>query len=131
MWRLVLVDRRLISVRSVAEKCGPAVSSSLLSLHAFTRCYDTYLHCNGLFLLNIYRLYLTLEQIISKLQDRVSEGHSQLLYNTCILYICSVIVTYDKFPDFFRMGTFIDSTHILLSIVSLSSCRHGSKLGIK
>ena len=29
---------RLLSVRPVAEKCGPAVSSAFLSLHAFTGC---------------------------------------------------------------------------------------------
>ena len=31
----------LISVRSVAEKCEPAVPSTLLSLHAFTGCDST------------------------------------------------------------------------------------------
>ena len=31
--------------------------------------YGTYLHFNGLFLLNIYLLYLTLEEIIFKLSD--------------------------------------------------------------
>ena len=25
-----------------------------------------------------------------------------------------VLMAYDKFPDFFRMGTFIDSTHMKL-----------------
>ena len=30
-------------------------------------CYGIYLHGNGLFLLNIYQLYLTLSEIISKL----------------------------------------------------------------
>ena len=28
------------------------------------------------------------------------------------MYACMYTRTYDKFPDFFRMGTFIDSTHM-------------------
>ena len=30
------------------------------------------------------------------------------------IYIYSVRGTYNNYPDFFRMGTFIDSTHIKL-----------------
>ena len=29
-------------------------------------------------------------------------------------YIICIRSEYDKFPDFFRMGTFIDSTHMKL-----------------
>ena len=32
-------------------------------------CYDTYQYGNGLFLLNIYQLYFTLEDITFKLTD--------------------------------------------------------------
>ena len=38
-------------------------------------CYGTYLHGNGLFLLNIYRLYLTLGDITPRCLT-VPEGHS-------------------------------------------------------
>ena len=31
------------------------------------------------------------------------------------MYVCMYVRSaYDKFPDFFRMGTFIDSTHMKL-----------------
>ena len=40
MWQLIQLDCHLISIQSIAEKCGPAVSSAHLSLHAFTS-YDS------------------------------------------------------------------------------------------
>ena len=44
------------------------------------------------------------------------------VYNCMCMYIIIYIqIACDKFPDFFRMGTFIDSAHILVPFEVISS----------
>ena len=60
----------------------------------------------------------------AKLKERIQEWHEiKKLYIKSVCEMSLVKVekslvyvrgAYDKFPDFFRMGTFIDSTHIKL-----------------
>ena len=47
-----------------------------------------------------------------------SGSFKNFIYKMCleITYLIYMYIrgAYDKFPDFFRMGTFIDSTHMIL-----------------
>ena len=75
-------------------------------------CYGTYLHGNGLCLLNIYRLYLTLEEITSKQESSIWIYVLILRLKKCFFFVEDIV-------NLVIVGYFVEDLIVIVIAIGL------------